>query len=435
MEVSQELLVSRSSVDSMKSLASPVSQPFSHSSPPLVSASSTKSSASSSSSSSASSASSTAALSPLSLQSTPNSSASSSLSLPATPSLLVMPPAPTLPSLASTCGAYLALPRPPTSLLLSAYVDYLHLESTFPSPLDYPSVVQQEFDVADRVVLCEYVQASCLRFGLGSETCVWAINLFDRFMSARSVKRPYLQLCAVSCLLLAWKMTEGGSGGSGGVSVAALSDWTAGLYSCAMIAEMELLVLANLCYRLSNLSAQSALSYLLEAFGPTLPGAVQHTTEHALTLSYASPSFICCRGSVLALAAVLAAWEMHDRHDEADAWLGAYIRSLGAAVDVQLVVRVAGQMVNIVQAVNERQMQGNDSEDEDEQPQQQGEDGEEEEGEEEDDRDEQDSDEDEADGDEAIGNRTTASSRDDLLPTDTDEAELDDHSTKRRRLT
>ena len=418
--------MSRSSTHSMKSLSSPLSQRF-NSSASLVSASSTSSSASSASSS----ATSASSLSPLSLESTPSSSASTTLSLPATPRMLVLPSAPSLPSLASTCGAYLTLPRPPPSLLLSSYVDYLQLETSFPVLIDYPVVVQQEFDVADRVVLIEYVQASCMRFGLGSESCVWAINLFDRFMSARSVKRPYLQLCAVSCLLLAWKMTEGGSGGSsGGVSVAALSEWTAGLYSGAMIAEMELLILANLNYRLSNLSAQTALSYLMEAFGSTLPGAVQHTADHTLTLAYASPNFICCRGSVLALAAVLAAWEMHDQHEEADEWLGEYIRQVGRPLDVELVVRVAGQMVAIVQAVNERQMQGNDSEDEDEHEDEQHEvDG--------DSRDGQESEDDneDADDDEATGNRTIASSRDDLLPTDTDEAEGDDQTNKRRRLT
>ena len=341
--------------------------------------------------------------------------------------MLILPPAPSLPSLASTCGAYFTLPRPPPPFLLSSYVDYLRLEVSFPLPIDYPVTVQQEFDVADRVVLIEYVQASCMRFGLGGETCVWAINLFDRFMSARSVKRPYLQLCAVSCLLLAWKMTEGGSGGGGGaVSMMALSEWTAGLYSCAMIAEMELLILANLSYRLSNLSAQTALSYLMEAFDSTLPGAVRHTADHTLTLSYASPSFICCRGSLLALAAVLAAWEMHDQHQEADQWLSEHIRLVGVVIDVELVVRVARQMINIVQAVNERQMEGNDSEDdtvEEEQADQ-------------DSRAEEHS-EDEVDATgEVSGNRTGTSSRDDLSPTDTDEAESDDGQTnKRRRLT
>ena len=417
--------MSRSSVDSMKSLHSPLSQRF-NSLASLVSASSASSSTSNSSSlpSSASSA-----LSPSSLRSTPASSHSSTLSLPATP-LLVAPPAPSPPSLASTCGAYLTLPRPPAECLLSSYVDYLALEVSFPLPIDYPVVVQQEFDVADRVVLIEYVQASCVRFGLGSETCVWAINLFDRFMSARSVKRPYLQLCAVSCLLLAWKMTEGGSGSGwsgGGASVAALSEWTAGLYSGAMIAEMELLLLANLSYRLSNLSAQNALSYLVEAFGSTLPAAVQHTADHTLTLSYASPSFICCRGSVLALAAVLAAWEMHDRHSEADEWLGAYIRQVGRPVDVELVVQVAGQMAAIVQAVNERQMEGNDSEDDNDDDEQHNDD---------DSGDDQLSDaETEAEAAEAAADRAAASRRDDLQPTDTDEAEGDDQTTKRRRLT
>ena len=346
--------------------------------------------------------------------------------------MLVLPPAPALPTLASTCGAYLTLPRAPPSFLLSSYIDYLMLEVSFPVPIDYPLVVQQEFDVADRVVLIEYVQASCLRFGLGSETCVWAINLFDRFMSARSVKRPYLQLCAVSCLLLAWKMTEGGSSGlgGGGVSVAALSEWTAGLYSGPMIAEMELLILANLSYRLSNLSAQTALSYLMEAFGSTLPGSVQHTADHTLTLSYASPSFICCRGSTLALAAVLAAWEMHDRHDEADRWLADHRSTVGVEIEPELIVRVAGQMTAIVRAVNERQMEGNDSEDDEADD-----DAKEAEDDDNSRADEQSEDEHDADDNEASGDRTAASSRHDLQPTDTDEAEADELTTKRRRLT
>ena len=349
--------------------------------------------------------------------------------------MLILPPAPSLPSLASTCGAYYTLPRAPPPFLLAAYVDYLQLEASFGERVDYPVVVQQEFDVGDRVVLIEYVQASCLRFGLGSESCVWAVNLFDRFMSARSVKRPYLQLCAVSCLLLAWKMTEGGSGGSNGngVSVAALSEWTAGLYSPAMIAEMELLILANLNYRLSNLSGQTALSYLLEALPHTLPGTIQHTADHALTLSYASPSFLCCRGSVLALAAVLAAWELHDRPGEAVAWLCEYGRVVGVAVDVELVREVAGQMVNIVQAVNERQMEGNDSEDDDAEQDDQDNSNVDDEHDEDDEQQSEDEDND-VDEAEASANRTITTSRDDLLPTDTDEAEADEQNNKRRRL-
>ena len=356
--------------------------------------------------------------------------------------MLLLPSAPSLPSLASTCGAYLTLPRAPPGFLLSAYVDYLRLECSFAHPIDYPQLVQQEFDVADRVVLVEYVQSSCLRFGLGSESCVWSLCLFDRFMSARSVKRPYLQLCAVSCLLLAWKMTDGGSSGNGGVSVAALSEWTAGLYSPAMIAEMELLILANLNYRLSNLSGHTALSYLREAFDQTLPGTVQHTAEHSLTLSYASPSFICCRGSTLALASVLAGWEIHDKAESGLAWLCEYQRVVGVPVDVELVREVAAQMVAIVQAVSERQMEGNDSDedeqddvDDDQDDQDDHEDDQQREEDENQQSEDDEHDDDDVDNTIASANRTIIHSRDDLLPTDTDEADSDEKNNKRRRLT
>ena len=310
-----------------------------------------------------------------------------------------LPSSPPPPLSTPPCRPPSPIPRPDLRLLrhpppapfptrLSSLCAFLTTESSFPHPFDYTTHLQLELTLDDRAVLFSYLLSSSHLYALTEQTTALSICVLDRFLQLRSVKRPFLQLAALTALLIAMKLVE-----SSHPSMTALSAYTLHLYSPAMIREMELLLLASLAYRLSDTSALAALSHLLTAFHDSLPPPIQHTAHHLLAASYHSNAFIACRGSLLALGAITAAWRWHGQGVEGDVWLaqqwgrwigaggdggvaaGEGVKREGGWVDAEMVGRVAELVADIGKREGEQVMGGNDSDEADEE-------GEEEEGEE-----------------------------------------------------
>ena len=311
----------------------------------------------------------------------PSSFSSSSSSSPSSSTL-----SSSFPTLAKTCGSYATLPLPPFPCRLSSLCAFLTLESSFPHPFDYTSHLQLELTLDDRAVLLSYLHSSGLLYGLSSQCVALSVCVLERFLQLRSVKRPFLQLAALTALLVAMKVVE-----SSHPSMSALSAYTLHLYSPAMIREMELLLLASLTYRLSDTSALAALDHTLTAFHTSLPTPIQHTAHHLLQTAYANNAFIACRGSLVALAAIVAAWRWHGRGGEGDVWLvqqwGRWIGGgeeegggegkgeggEGWVMDMGLVGRVAQLVTDIGKREGEQVMTGNDSDEAEEEEEQEGE--------------------------------------------------------------
>ena len=287
-----------------------------------------------------------------------SSSSSSPLHLPATPR-----------ALAATCGSFSCLPPPSFHALLASLRAFLHTEASFPPPIDYTAAVQLECSLQDRDTIVQYLQASAAHWQLHSDTWQLAVCLFDRFMARRSVKRPYLQLAALASLLLACKMAE-----SHTPSLQQLSHDTNGLYSAAMIREMELLILSELQYRLSDTSAGTALSHVLQAFGHALPPHIRHTAQHILCCSAAASAFIACTASLLAIAALFAAFRWHGQAQHGVSFIVEQYQhhvcgsaqGNGEVVAMGAVVLVSQEMMQLVKRQGDAQMLHDDSDDEQE---------------------------------------------------------------------
>ena len=290
-----------------------------------------------------------------SASSSASSSSSSPLRLPATPR-----------ALAATCGSFSCLPPPSFQALLSSLRAFLHTEASFPPPIDYTQAVQLECSLQDRDTIVQYLQASALHWQLHADTAHLAVCVFDRFMARRSVKRPFLQLAALASLLLAVKMAE-----SALPSLRQLSLDTNGLYSPDMIREMELLILSELQYRLSDTSALTALSHVLQAFAHALPPHIRHTAQHILSCSSSASVFIACTASLLAIASLFAAYRWHGQSaqgvsfivEQYQHWVCGSAQGSGEVVAMGAVVLVSQEMMAIVKRQADAHMLHDDSDD------------------------------------------------------------------------
>ncbi|XP_062101821.1 cyclin-D5-1 [Humulus lupulus] len=175
------------------------------------------------------------------------------------------------------------------------------------STSDDCSTICQSWLKSARLDAVEWIFNTRAVFGFHYRTAYLSVTYFDRFISKRYIdngKMWAIRLLSVACLSLAAKMEE--------CNVPILSEFPTSDYDFESnaIQRMELLVLSTLEWKLGSITPFTYLNYFINKFcGDSRPKELVSSAVHLIVAMAKEASLIDTRSSIIAAAAVLAAFD------------------------------------------------------------------------------------------------------------------------------
>eukprot|EP00538_Stauroneis_constricta_P008978 CAMPEP_0119565316 /NCGR_PEP_ID=MMETSP1352-20130426/29590_1 /TAXON_ID=265584 /ORGANISM="Stauroneis constricta, Strain CCMP1120" /LENGTH=377 /DNA_ID=CAMNT_0007614195 /DNA_START=316 /DNA_END=1449 /DNA_ORIENTATION=+ len=164
-------------------------------------------------------------------------------------------------------------------------------------------------DAVCREKMCEWSYRVCDHFHCGREIVAVAFSYLDRFIDRCACDRTAFKLAAMTTLYMATKVIN-----SKQISIKSLSDLSRGEFDTSHIAEMEMIILQTLEWRMHPPTSQAFIENLLGQLGffsadASLGSIVHQRATFFAEIALYDAAFVSMERSVIAIASILNAME------------------------------------------------------------------------------------------------------------------------------
>ena len=193
-----------------------------------------------------------------------------------------------------------------------------------------PDVVCEDIvDAVCREKMCEWSYRVCDHFHAAREIVAISFSYLDRFIDRCSCDRTAFKLAAMTTLYMATKIFNGRQ-----ITISSLAELSRGEFEMSHIAEMEVIILQTLGWRLHPPTVQcfiNELSPLLPSRNGLVTAAILQRATFFAELALYDYSFVARERSLIAIAALLNAMEGMDESTISKAQQMDFLESLNKA--------------------------------------------------------------------------------------------------------